>query len=212
MSSLARWADLWADLGLPGDPELHADLRLRYSETQRAYHNLHHVMECLELLDETRALARRPAEIELAIWFHDAIYDPRRHDNEQRSADWAQRALRKAGASDAVVERVVNLVLVTRHDQAPTDADQELMLDIDLGILGARPSRYNEYERQIRAEYRHVPTPTFKAVRRRLLETFLARPHLYHTAWFRERRERQARSNLERALRQLARGRFTPPI
>jgi len=207
MSSLARWAEVWAELGLKGDPELHADLRLRYSETQRAYHTLHHVMECLELLEETRALARRPAEIELAIWFHDAIYDPRRHDNEQRSAEWAQRELRKAGAADTVTARIVELVMVTRHDAAPQDGDQELMLDIDLAILGARPSRYAEYERQIRQEYRHVPLPTYRAVRRMLLLGFLQRPQLYHTAWFRERRERTARANLERSIRALSRGR-----
>ena len=210
MSSLARWGAVWAELGLKGDPELHADLRLRYSAPQRSYHTLHHLMECLELFGETRHLAQHPAEVELGLWFHDAIYEVKRHDNEQRSAEWARRELRKAGASDDVVERVYELVMVTRHEGQPVTPDQQLLSDIDLGILGARSSRFDEYERQIREEYKHVPSPTFKAVRRQVLQGFLSRPRIYHTPWFYEQRERAARSNIERSLRQLSRWRLLP--
>ncbi|HSW14145.1 MAG TPA: hypothetical protein VLI06_14965 [Solimonas sp.] len=211
MSNLARWAEVWEELGLKGDPELHADLRQRYSASARRYHTLHHLMECLELFEETRQLAEHPAEVELALWFHDAIYDVRRHDNEVRSAEWARRELRKAGAPDTVTERVYELVMVTRHESAePIDVDQDLLSDIDLGILGARPSRFDEYERQIREEYKHVPSPTFKAARRHVLQGFLARTRIYHTDWFFERRERLARSNIERSLRQLSRWRLSP--
>jgi predicted metal-dependent HD superfamily phosphohydrolase len=210
VSSLARWSEVWEELGLKADPELHADLRLRYSSSSRHYHTLHHLMECLELFAETRDLAEHPAEIELALWFHDAIYEVKRHDNEVRSAEWAQRALRKAGADDALVTRVYDLVMVTRHDGQPVTADQQLLSDIDLAILGARPSRFDEYERQVREEYKHVPSPTFKAVRRQILQGFLARPRIYHTQWFYERRERLARGNIDRSLRQLSRWRLSP--
>ena len=147
MSNLARWSEVWEELGLKADPELHADLRLRYSSSSRHYHTLHHLMECLELFAETRELAEHPAEVELALWFHDAIYEVKRHDNEIRSAEWAQRALRKAGADDAVITRVYDLVMVTKHDGQPVTRDQELLSDIDLAILGARSSRFDEYER-----------------------------------------------------------------
>jgi predicted metal-dependent HD superfamily phosphohydrolase len=210
MSNLARWSEVWEELGLKADPELHADLRLRYSSSARHYHTLHHLMECLELFAETRQLAEQPAEVELALWFHDAIYEVKRHDNEIRSAEWAQRALRKAGADDALVARIYELVMVTRHEGQPATPDQQLLSDIDLAILGARPSRFDEYERQVREEYKHVPSPTFKAVRRQLLQGFLARPRIYHTQWFYERRERLARGNLERSLRQLSRWRLSP--
>jgi len=210
VSNLSRWDAVWKELGLSGDPELHADLRQRYSASSRRYHTLHHLVECLELFEQTRELASHPAEVELALWFHDAIYDVRRNDNEQRSAEWARRALRKAGASDAVADRVYELVMVTRHEAEPADEDQDLLSDIDLGILGARPSRFDEYERQIREEYKHVPTPTFKAVRRQVLQGFLARTRIYQTDWFHERYERAARSNIERSLRQLSRWRLNP--
>ena len=135
--SLARWKQPWAELGLEARMELHADLRNAYSEPERAYHTLHHISECLQLLQQTQGLAQSSASIELAIWFHDAIYDPRRSDNEERSALWAQAELRRAGASPALQDRITSLVMVTRHDGEPQTRDEELMSDIDLAILGA---------------------------------------------------------------------------
>ena len=207
MMGLSRWAQPWADLGLQARMELHADLRHRYSEPHRAYHTLHHIAECLQLLEQVRGLAVRPAEIEVALWFHDAVYDPRKADNELLSADWARRELRRAGASADLQQRIVDLVLITTHEAAPETEDQQLMSDIDLAILGAGPKRYDEYEKQIRTEYKHVPTSVFRPGRRKILTGFLARPQIYGSAWFRERRETQARRNIERSLIRLA-GKF----
>lgn len=205
--SLARWRQPWADLGLEARMELHADLRNAYSEPHRAYHTLHHVSECLQLLQQTQGLARSVASIELAIWFHDAIYDPRRSDNEERSAMWAQSELRRAGAPLRLQNRIASLVMVTRHDGEPQDEDEELMSDIDLAILGAGSRRFDEYERQVRQEYAHVPTQQFRPARRKILNDFLERERIYRTEWFRTRREAQARTNVQRSLTRLA-GKF----
>lgn len=207
MMSLARWAQPWADLGMKARMELHADLRHRYSEPHRAYHTLHHIAECLQLLEQARSLALRTSEIEIALWFHDAVYDPRKTDNEPLSAEWARRELRRAGGSPEVQQRIVDLVMITSHEILAETQDQQLISDIDLAILGAGPKRYDEYERQIRREYKHVPTVLYRPGRRRILTGFLERPQIYYTDWFRERREAQARRNLERALTRLA-GRF----
>lgn len=204
---LSRWAEPWAELGMKARMELHADLRHRYSEPHRAYHTLHHLGECLLLLEETRRLAEHPAEIEIALWFHDAVYDPRKTDNEVLSADWARRELRRPGASLDLQQRVVDLVMVTCHNGVPESSDQQLMSDIDLAILGAGPKRFDEYEKQVRDEYRHVPTALFRPERRKVLTGFLERPRIYCTEWFRERREAQARRNIERSLIRLA-GKF----
>jgi predicted metal-dependent HD superfamily phosphohydrolase len=205
--SLSRWKQPWAELGLAARMELHADLRNAYSEPERAYHTLHHINECLQLLQQAQGLAKSSPSIELAIWFHDAIYDPRRGDNEERSALWAQAELRRAGASPALQDRIVSLVLVTCHNAEPQTADEELMSDIDLAILGAGSRRFDEYERQVRQEYAHVPTQQFRPARRKILNEFLAREHIYFTEWFRTRREVQARTNLQRSLTRLA-GKF----
>ncbi|MGH8518395.1 MAG: HD domain-containing protein [Panacagrimonas sp.] len=205
--SLARWKQPWEELGLVARMELHADLRGAYSEPHRAYHTLHHISECLQLLQQTQGLAKSSPSIELAIWFHDAVYDPRRSDNEVRSARWAQQELRRAGASLALQDRIVSLVLVTMHGEEPRTPDEELMSDIDLSILGAGSRRFDEYERQVRQEYAHVPTQQFRPARRKILNEFLAREQIYFTEWFRTRRETQARTNLQRSLTRLA-GKF----
>lgn len=207
MTSLARWKQPWEELGLVARMELHADLRKRYSEPHRAYHTLHHIAECLALLEQTQALAQSSQAVELAIWFHDAIYDPRKSDNEERSAQWARRELRRAGASLDLQEHVSAMIMVTRHDAEPETTDEMLMSDIDLAILGAGPARFDEYEKQVRTEYRHVPTQLFRVGRRKILSGFLERERIYYTEWFRSRREAQARVNLQRSLTRLA-GKF----
>ena len=101
-----RWAEAWTALGRPVPDDLLAELRERYAEPQRRYHTLEHVRESLDRAAETRSFQTHPAEIDLAIWFHDAVYDPRRADNEERSAQWAANALSRAGVASASVGRV----------------------------------------------------------------------------------------------------------
>ena len=201
---LARWQRAWNALGAEPPAALHAKLLARYAEPHRAYHTQQHLAECLALFDEHRALAERPAEIELALWFHDAIYDVHRHDNEALCADWAREALIEAGAPADVATRVAALVLATRHSAAPATPDEQLLVDIDLAILGAAPARFAEYEAQIRVEYGFVPPALFNEKRGAILAGFLARPVLYGTPALRTRFEAAARANLGIALRDIA--------
>ncbi len=203
MSNLARWSQIFEELGLHADPEVHAELRRRYSEAGRAYHTLHHVCECLDVFEQVRDSVAHPQELELAIWFHDALFDVRRADNELRSAEWARTTLQAAGASAECVERVYALVLATAPHADPLSDDECLMIDIDQSILGARPARYDEYERQLRQEHRHVPQSLYQSMRKKELRDRLTRPRIYLTGWFRSRYEPLARANLQRALRRM---------
>jgi len=144
--------------------------------------------------------AERPAEVALALWFHDAIYDVHAHDNEQRSADWACDALQSAKAHDDVTTRVQALVMATQHHAVPQGHDAQLLVDIDLGILGTAPARFAEYEQQIRAEYAYVPSAIFEPRRREILQRFFEREPLYATAGMRSACEAQAKSNLRTAI------------
>jgi predicted metal-dependent HD superfamily phosphohydrolase len=199
--TLASWQRLWGELGAREvNGGLMNQLVAAYSEPHRHYHTLQHLRECLAHFDASASLARRPAEVELALWFHDAVYDPQRTDNEERSAAWARASVLAAGCEEAVAQRVHDLVLATRtHEAAGDDPDTRLLLDIDLAILGAAPARFAEYERQVRAEYAHVPEPAFRAGRSRILAGFLARPRLYATQVFHDALEERARSNLQRS-------------
>ena len=195
------WRAAWRDLALAdAGRALFEALCARYAEPHRRYHTPQHLAECLAHFERERALARHPGEVAIALWFHDAIYDTQRHDNEAESAAWARRALCEAGARDEVADRVHALVMATRHSETPATADERLLVDIDLAILGADAARFAEYERQIRDEYAFVPEPVFRAKRHEVLQGFDARRPIYATPALRERLEAAAHENLGRSL------------
>ncbi len=186
------------------DEELFHRLLACYREPQRVYHTLEHLGECLTQLEPVLPMAQQPGEVEAALWFHDAVYALDRHDNELRSALWARQTLLAAGAAQAPADRVHGLVMATQHATAPVAPDAQLLVDVDLAILGASAERFDVYERQVRQEYAQVPEAAFRTRRRTLLSAFLARPRLYHTAYFFSLLEEAARENLRRSVARLA--------
>ena len=205
MNDLATaWADAWHALSLRAPDGVREALLVRWAEPHRRYHTLQHLRECLALFAAHRDGAEHAGEVAVALWFHDAIYDTARHDNEAASADWAGRVLRDAGAAADVIARVDALILATRHSQVPATRDERLLVDIDFAILGAAPARFDEYERQIRDEYGFVPEDVFREKRAGILRGFLERPALFATAALGARFEAQARANLAGAIARLA--------
>lgn len=179
-------------------------LRVRYDEPHRHYHGLQHLSECLAAFEAVSHLAHFAAEVELALWFHDAIYAVRRSDNESRSASWASKVLCEAGVAPERRARVHALIMATQHAAVPVADDEKLLADIDLGILAAERVRFADYEQQIRREYAFVPGVLFRRKRRAVLAAFLERPRIYGTDHFHATLELRARHNLARALEQLA--------
>lgn len=196
----ARWQRLWTGLGLPAPAGLLPALLAAYSEPQRHYHTLQHLDECFAHFDTVKELAEHPLDIELALWFHDSVYDVHARDNEARSSAWADRTLREAGLPTDACARIHALIMATCHDALPASPDAQLLTDIDLAILGAEPERFAEYEQQIRREYAHVPDALFKAKRREILQGFLDRERLFQTPPCHARYEAAARRNLASAI------------
>lgn len=195
---------LVARLGFaPRSGALWSDLRARYAEPHRAYHTMPHIAECLAHLERVRASAHDADLVEFALWAHDVIYDPKRDDNERRSAEWARRALLDGGCKSEFALRAHSLVVATSHDAVPADEDAQLLCDVDLAVLGASRARFDEYEAQIRAEYAWVPEPLFRSRRADVIARFLARASIYTTPHFRQTFETAARSNLQRSLEAL---------
>ena len=195
------WSRCWRELGATASGEdVCSDLLAAYAEPQRKYHTVQHLGECLALVESVRALVVRPAEVEAGLWFHDAVYDVERSDNETRSAEWARSALLTGGVPADACARVYGLVMVTLHHAQPADVDQQFLIDIDLSILGAPPERFTEYEAQIREEYSFVPEALFRQKRGSILQSFLGRERIFGTAQFYAQREAQARENLKNAL------------
>jgi predicted metal-dependent HD superfamily phosphohydrolase len=196
----ASWLRAWNGIGARADDATFNALVAGYGEQHRSYHTVQHLHECIKQFDAVQGLALNAAEVETALWFHDAIYDVKRADNEERSAEWASTAARHAGVADATVERIRSMVMVTKHTGAPDVPDEQLLVDIDLSILGANKERFAEYERQIREEYSFVPGWLFRRKRRAILRSFLDRPRIYATAHFHEQLEATARENLQLAI------------
>ena len=202
--SLERWRAPWLAAGASADSEgWYERVHALYAEPARGYHNLRHIDDCLEEFDEVKHLAFDPTAVELAIWFHDAVYDPRAQDNEERSAELAMQALSQAGCGKALQHNVRDLILATKHLRAPAEGDAALMADIDLSILGKPPERFQDFERGVRQEYAWVPEELFRVKRAEILELFLARPRIYSTDWFFSKYERAARENLGASVRRL---------
>jgi predicted metal-dependent HD superfamily phosphohydrolase len=199
-----RFTRLWHALGARDARAAFAAVQDAYASSGRSYHTVEHILECLAYFDRVRAQAARPDELEAALWFHDAVYDVSRHDNEARSAELARAHALAAGIAAASAERIAALVLGTTHTAAAADADARLLADIDLSILGAAPERYRRYEADIRREYASIPEQLYRRGRLHVLDSFLERTAIYQTSYFYDRLERQARENLARAAAALS--------
>lgn len=196
-----HWAALMKTLGSPGQSEQALDdLLARCSEPHRAYHTLAHIVAMLDELEQT---GERDPAIALAVWYHDAVYDTHEHDNEMQSASLARDAVGILGLPESLGVRVSGLVLATKHTAPPTDPAAQLLVDLDLMILGKPEAEFDAYEAGVRAEYVWVPEPDFRAARVRILQPFLDRPMIFSTARFRDAYEVAARKNLERSIAQL---------
>ena len=194
---------------------LSADIRAHligiYSGPDRHYHDLRHIEALLELAHRHAREITDGEAVEAAIWFHDAVYDTRRSDNEAQSAELAARLLagtvagERLGFITAMIRASANHQ-VPQSMEAPTARDCALFLDMDLAILASPAEEFAGYERAVRAEYDWVAERDWTAGRSQVLRRFLARPFIYNSTQFRRTHEAAARSNLARSLAALGAG------
>ena len=203
VASLQRWQAACEAVGAGGNAIIYRQLISAYRSRSRHYHTVTHLEACLRELESARPHLAEPAMVELALWFHDAVYRTFRRDNEERSAQWAREALVKAGATDETAARVASYVLATKHGEAPLTGDMAYVVDIDMAILGEAEPVYDEFEQQVRREYWWVGRKRFVRNRIQLLNSFLSRAAIYATPHFQERYEKPARKNIARSIKQL---------
>ena len=192
MSAGASLADRWP---LPDHDDLRDELLAAWERD--GYHDLLHLTEVLDRLDEMSGAGAGfdATTVRLAAWFHDAVYEGG-PDDEERSAQWAERALPEAYADE--VARLVRMTL--RHRPADDDPAGSALSDADLGILAADPERYDAYVAGVRVDFAHVAEDDFRAGRAAVLRDLASKPHLFHTAQGRALWEARARANLDREL------------
>jgi predicted metal-dependent HD superfamily phosphohydrolase len=169
-----------------------------YSEAHRRYHGIGHIQSCLEQLDLAVGGMQQPDEVELAIWFHDAVHRPGNADNEAESAALFRRL---AGDQDAArVDRVCHMILDTTHDHPPVSKDGNYMVDIDLASLGQPWARFSSDSELIRAEQPELSDAAYAIALQRFLQALIGRPSIYRSSLFRMLYEQSARANIQRVL------------
>lgn len=177
------------------------ELAAAYQAPTRHYHTLQHIAALLNRVEA--ADMQDPTVVQLAVWFHDAVYNALKHDNEARSADLARAFLKDSALAPARQQRVAFLIERTAdhtQPQPPDDADLLYFLDADLSILGAPEAAYWAYARQVRQEYRLVPDLLYRPGRRKVLAKMLAAPVLFRTPALRAELDAVARRNLQLEL------------
>jgi len=203
---LTSWEATWRDLNLVAPMSVGADLLAAYDDfSVRAYHTGQHLGEVLAIVHDRCSAHGRAVTclVELALWFHDAVYDPRASDNESRSAAWAVRVLTAGEMPFEQVQLVEEAVLATAgHDTSELSIVSQLVADADLSIFAASPARFDQYEAQVREEYRHIPERTFRLARAKILRAFSRRDRIYVTPAF-AHLEPVARANLAQSIASL---------
>jgi len=197
-----RFITLWQRCVLPGtdsDPAaVWQELAQRYGEPHREYHDNRHLAHCLDQLDLAAGRIHQPDRVELAIWFHDVINEPRVADNEQQSAELFRQAT--AGVMDSsFIDGVVKLILVTTHKQPPEIPDHQFICDIDLASFGCPWKCFEKDSAAVKAEF-PGPDEEYYRGKKAFLEALLARPRIFLSEFFNERYEDQARQNIQRSL------------
>lgn len=195
MNPESQWQRLAQGIELPPEAaqDIYADLKAQYTQPERDYHNLAHILDVLTLIQQ---LTPTPsAELLLAAWFHDAVYNSKSKDNEAHSVSLAQATLARFSIN---IERIEELILATATHQAPAnDLEMQILLDADLAILGTGRRTYQAYSLAIRQEYSWVEEAEYNTGRTAVLQQFLSRPNLYFTPQMQAARQAQAVDNFQ---------------
>eukprot|EP01126_Amoeba_proteus_P000126 TRINITY_DN10053_c0_g1_i1.p1 TRINITY_DN10053_c0_g1~~TRINITY_DN10053_c0_g1_i1.p1 ORF type:complete len:219 (-),score=37.07 TRINITY_DN10053_c0_g1_i1:37-693(-) len=211
---LPKWKALVGELKLREDTcsKWFSRLCTHYNEIQRYYHTLHHVHELLELRDSWRSRIVCSSVVDLSIWFHDAIYQPTRNDNEDQSAKLFVEFSKETELDNQVVEKVCRYIMATKsHKIDIDDSDLKYFLDFDLAILGKPPELYDIYAGQIRQEYIHVPRDKY-FVGRKMVLSELSSGGIYLTDDFISASEGKAKENILREIQMLEKGQILGEI
>jgi predicted metal-dependent HD superfamily phosphohydrolase len=206
-ATATRFGALWERvIAVPPSPsasDVYDDLVRRLDSPGRVFHNLRHIDDCLCRFDEVATHLDQPDAVEIALWFHDAIYEPGDPNNERRSADLF--VAQASGGSHALRALVVSLIMATERKGAPRSDDARFVDDIDLAGFGVGWAAFARSSAQLRREFADLTDADYYRGQWRFLSRLRRRPNFFRTAYFRDRYEEQAQSNLDRLLADLAR-------
>ncbi len=181
-------------------PTYFNEIKIQYSSKDRAYHNLTHIAESLKEYDNFNSYSPK---IELAIWYHDVIYNPKRNDNEEKSSEFAKNQLINMNINHSLINDSIRIINSTKHTFVLSNLDEMIMSDIDLSIFGKDKQRLMQYEEGIRFEHGFVPENVYRIERAKILRRFFEKDRIYYIDFFRDKIEVKAKENLEYLIRRL---------
>jgi predicted metal-dependent HD superfamily phosphohydrolase len=208
------WRRSWEDVFGTKGTDLKDQLIWMYSNPNRYYHNISHLIGSLQTLKEYHACVDKRNRLELAIWLHDAVCNPIRTDNEVASVEVFYDHL--YGKDICITEEIVlgsleksgvfadvsNYIRATQH-KLPikgSHVNENLICDIDLVTLGADEETFNSYCFKIRREYKMFSDNEYYGGRLKILHDFLDRGFIYRTDFFKARYEEKAIQNLTKEI------------
>lgn len=191
----ALWRRCRGSTEVPQAADVFAELARRYAEPHRHYHTPAHINHCLGQLDLVRERLATPDAVEMALWFHDVVYDPRARDNEQQSAELFRRRARDVLPA-AFTDDVYRLIMITRHRETPARDDERHVVDIDLSCFGLEHDAFKRDSNDVRNEFAHLSDADFIPRQCGFLQSLIDRPAIFATEFFRRRYERRARTNI----------------
>lgn len=202
------WKRLMLHCGNPKEgTAVFAEILQCYGETWRSYHTLEHIRSMLAIFDEYREeCGEEPCDLAallFAIWLHDLVYDPKRNDNEEQCAIHAHQLVRLLGFDEEFACRVDKQILATKQHRPTDDSDTNILLGLDLAILGAPRELFNCYCEGIRLEYGFMAEADYRAERIVVLDKLAQHKPLFAHPWFHRKFDVAARCNMFAAIAQL---------
>ncbi len=195
------WYDSWRALGAHDDGQATFELLLSaHNDSARRVHTAQHLLDCFSTLKRWHKETQFFHQVAMAIWFHDALFDPQRHDNEARSARLANDRLSAAAVAPEVVQRIRELIISTRPGEQLHNREARLLHDIDRAVFGSSTEHYNRYERNLRYENMHIGDFIYRRKRIEQLQLLLSKSQLYLTDSAQAELQVPAVANLKRWL------------
>ena len=196
--------DLWgrcANAASAAEP-IYEQLAASYAEPHRRYHTGNHIDHCLRQLDLGRDGIEDADAIEMALWFHDVVYDPKASDNESRSADRFS-CLARDVMKPELERQIHRLIIITIHSNPPVSVDEKTIVDIDLSSFGLPWDQFSKDSENVRAEFAHLSQEVFAERNIKFLQSLLDRPTVFSTEFYRNRYEDISRENIRKQIEAL---------
>jgi predicted metal-dependent HD superfamily phosphohydrolase len=176
--------------------ELWQEIAEAYSHKDRHYHTLAHLDHLYARLLEVKSLISNWDTVLFSLYYHDIVYDVKASDNEEESAQLAEKRMKQLHVSVEIIETCKSQIIATKTHLQDTDSDTNYFTDADLSVLGQDWETYLTYTENVRKEYTIYPDLLYNPGRKKVLQHFLEMERIFKTEYFYEKLEAVARQNI----------------